>query len=101
MLLSKKYAVYSILLLCLFTQLQSSHSELIIEKISQVEKVIQQDPGNRGVSNFYTQALFDATQRLEKSNHIAILTGFFIPSAQQPETDGPLGSMFLAEVLMA
>lgn len=101
MLLSKKYAVYSILLLCLFTQLQSSHSELIIEKISQVEKVIQQDPGNRGVSNFYTQALFDATQRLEKSNHIAILTGFFIPSAQQPETDGPLGSMFLAEALMA
>lgn len=71
------------------------------EEISKIEKIIQQDPGNRGVSHFYTTALFDAAESLEKANHVAILTGFFIPSAQRPETDGPLGTVFLAEALIA
>jgi hypothetical protein len=98
---SQKYVLCSIIICSFFTQLQGSHSQQIPEKISKVEKVIQQDPGNRGVSNFYTQAIFDATQTLEKSQHVAILTGFFIQTAQQPETDGPLGSMFLAQALMS
>jgi hypothetical protein len=98
----RKSALYSILVSCFFAiQLQSANAELVADKIGRVEKVIQQDPGNRGVSHFYTEALFDAVQCLEKANHVAILTGFFIPAAQQPETDGPLGSMFLAESLMA
>jgi hypothetical protein len=82
----------------LFLPLESGS---IADKIAQVEQVIQQDPGNRGVSHFYTTALFDAAKSLEKANHVAILTGFFIPSAQQPETDGPLGCLFLAESLAA
>ncbi len=101
MLLLRKTVICVMFLSSVFTQLQSTHSEQVQEKISSVEKVIQQDPGKRGVSNFYTKALFDATLTLEKVNHVVIMTGFFIPAAQQPETDGPLGSIFLAESLMA
>jgi hypothetical protein len=100
--LLRKTVFYSMLIFCFFTlQLQGANAESVGDTVARVEKIIQQDPGNRGVGHFYTQALFDATQCLEKADHVAILTGFFIPAAQPPETDGPLGSMFLAESLIA
>lgn len=77
------------------------HGATVLDKIEQIEQIIQQDPGNRGVYNFYTKALFEAATNLKKANHVAILTGFFIPSAQRPETDGPLGAVFLAQSLIA
>jgi D-glutamate cyclase len=79
----------------------SLHGSALSDKIARIERIIQQDPRNRGVCNFYTTALFDAAKTLQQSNSVAILTGFFIPSAQQPETDGPLGALFLAESLLA
>ena len=84
-----------------FATLQNVSAEPNWHTVAKIEKIIQQDPGNRGVGHFYTKALLDATRSLEKATHVAILTGFFIPTAEQPETDGPLGSMFLAEALMA
>jgi hypothetical protein len=100
--LLRRTSLFSLLASCFFVlQLQSANAELAADKIARVEKIIQQDPGNRGVSHFYTEALFDAAQCLEKADHVAILTGFFIPAALAPETDGPLGSMFLAEALIA
>ena len=87
-----------IALLGLFVSL---HGSAVSDKIARIEQIIQQDPGNRGVCNFYTTALFDAAETLQQSTRVAILTGFFIPSAQRPETDGPLGALFLAESLLA
>ncbi len=94
----KQTAILQIIFLGLFASLQGS---TVFDKVAEIEHIIQQDPGNRGVYNFYTTALFDAAESLQKKNHVAILTGFFIPSAQRPETDGPLGAVFLAESLIA
>ena len=40
-------------------------------------------------------------QCLINAHHVAIITGFFIPKAQQPETDGPPGAVALARALLA
>lgn len=101
MLLLRNYIVYILVFFNISIQLHSGSFEQAADKISKIEKIIQQDPGNRGVCHFYTEALLAATQALEKADHVAILTGFFIPAAQRPETDGPLGSLFLAQSLIA
>lgn len=93
----KRLCTYSIFFLSAISLVHANSKD----QISQIEKVIQKDPGNRGVSHFYTTDLFNAATSLKASKHVAILTGFFIPAAQQPETDGPLGAMFLAQSLMA
>jgi hypothetical protein len=77
----------------------------------QIEAIIQEDIGNRGLrkdpaSNLITATAGDFRQACESiAEHpkpaIAVVTGFFIPTAQPPagETDGPLGALFLARSL--
>lgn len=97
----KNCCLISFCLFSFFVNGWAQLSPLALEKIAKVEKVIQKDPGARGVAHFYTTALVDSVETLRRANHVAILTGFFIPSARQPETDGPLGALFLAKALMA
>jgi hypothetical protein len=80
--------------------------------LTAIRDLIQEDIGNRGlrtdpVSNLITACPDDfeaACRSLAETPDagLAIVTGFFIPTAQPPagETDGPLGAIFLARALM-
>ena len=72
------------------------------EKIHQVEKVIFQDPGNRGISSlFQPNSLLKSSElilKTQKSKKSFILTGFCCLTSSS-ETDGPLGSSLLNSVL--
>jgi hypothetical protein len=75
--------------------------------------VIQQDVGKRGLrtdpaANLITATAGDfqaACRSLAGTPNaaVAIVTGFYIPNAQPPcgETDGPLGTLFLARALIS
>ncbi|MFA6527262.1 MAG: DUF4392 domain-containing protein, partial [Candidatus Babeliales bacterium] len=77
-------------------------SQKTFRKIAALEKIIHHDPGNRGIQNlFRPEDIKTATERLRTSKHVAIVTGFFIPGVNQPETDGPLGAFALARALVA
>jgi len=81
------------------------------EKLAAILAAVQTDPGNRGLARDPDDNLFTATagdfERACRSmasaslTRIGLLTGFYVPTANPPafETDGPLGSLFLAEVL--
>jgi hypothetical protein len=72
-----------------------------------LQDIIQIDPGRRGLNRDPYQNLFTATAAdfvsacqsiaTHPAPHLAIVTGFFIPTANPPghETDGPLGALFL------
>jgi hypothetical protein len=74
-------------------------------------EIVQEDVGKRGLRtdperNLITETAGDfraACHSLAdaKFPHVAIVTGFFIPTAANPggETDGPLGAVFLARAL--
>ena len=72
------------------------------EKISQIEKIIFTDPGNRGISSlFQSNSLHKASESIlktQKSKKSFILTGFCCigPAC---ETDGPLGASILNTIL--
>jgi D-glutamate cyclase len=82
------------------------------DPLSVIRDHIQQDPGRRGlatdpVSNLLTACkddFRDACQSLANTSSpaVSIVTGFFIPTAEPPcgETDGPLGTLFLARALV-
>lgn len=83
------------------------------EKLDAILAAIQTDPGQRGLGGNSGDSLFgacvgdfaNACRSLAEHPGLcpAIVTGFFIPSAEPPanETDGPLGSLFLARALAA
>jgi hypothetical protein len=55
----------------------------------------------RGPSSLCRDALWAGAADLAlEGKKIAIVSGFFIPSASSPETDGPTGSIFLARALL-
>jgi len=76
---------------------------------SELRHLIHQDPAGRGLDRIPGRSLFSfsaadlqpACQSLAaaKQLEVAIITGFYIPMAECYETDGPLGALFLAEVL--
>jgi D-glutamate cyclase len=80
--------------------------------LTSIRDLIQQDVGRRGLaadpgSNLLTECSGDfaaACQSIAGTPNasLAIVTGFFIPTAQPPagETDGPLGATFLARALV-
>ncbi len=73
--------------------------------------IVQEDIGKRGLRtdtqrNLVSETAGDfraACHSLADASipHLAIVTGFFIPTAEEPggETDGPLGAVFLARAL--
>ena len=75
---------------------------LVHEKIHQIEKIIFQDPGNRGISSlFQPNSLLKSSElilKTQKSKKSFILTGFCCLTSSS-ETDGPLGSSLLNSVL--
>jgi hypothetical protein len=77
-----------------------------IEKLEAILACVQTDPGSRGLHEIFLARPGDfraACQELASCSNpcVAITTGFFIPTATPPanETDGPLGSLFLARTL--
>jgi len=76
---------------------------------SQLRRILQCDAGGRGLdrvagNNLFTTCAGDlevACRSLAETREpiVAIVTGFFIPSANAFETDGPPGAILLAEVL--
>ena len=81
------------------------------DKLARILTLIQVDPGGRGLAsvpgdNPFTHCAGDFAAACHSiaghaSPAVEIVTGFFIPSAEPPafETDGPLGSQFLARAL--
>src|SRR5262249_62204796 len=77
------------------------------EKLAAILAAVQTDPGNRGLARDPHDNLFTATAgdfaaacrsiAVHRDPTMAILTGFFIPTASPPafETDGPLGACFV------
>ena len=72
------------------------------EKISQIEEIIFQDPGNRGISSLFQPNSLQKSSELilktPKSKKSFILTGFCCLSSSS-ETDGPLGSSLINSIL--
>src|SRR4051794_16504543 len=80
--------------------------------IDRLRDIIQNDINHRGlrtdpqrnVINACPNDLRDACRSLAEnpSASLAVVTGFFIPTASPPagETDGPLGALFLARALV-
>jgi hypothetical protein len=80
--------------------------------LERLAAIVQEDVGNRGLRtepqrNLITESAGDfaaACRSLAASAApgLAVVTGFFIPTAQPPagETDGPLGAIFLARALV-
>jgi len=67
----------------------------------EIEKIIQQDPGKRGLENWAVQGdLLPAVQSLLEGEHILLATGFHILRAGAIETDGPPGAVILADALV-
>lgn len=55
------------------------------------------DRGGRGVPQLCRPQYFcDAVGLLENAHRVAVLSGFFVPDAGAPETDGPGGAVILA-----
>ena len=72
----------------------------INDKVLELEKIIQQDPGKRGLDSWAISGhILPAMKSLMNANHIYILTGFYILSAGAVETDGPPGVASLAFAL--
>lgn len=83
------------------------------EKLAAILAAVQTDPGGRGLARDPHDNLFTATAGdFQKACHslaahpnpsVAVVTGFWIPTAvpAAPETDGPLGAVFLARALFA
>jgi hypothetical protein len=67
---------------------------------SEIEKIIWEDAGRRGLTPF---AKHDEIRRsalsLLNGKHIVIVSGFYIEASQTGETDGPSGAVFLARAL--
>ncbi len=75
--------------------------------LRQIREIIQRDVNHRGLATVPEDNLLTACQddfveaceRLAKVNDVSIVTGFYIPTAQAAETDGPFGALLLARCL--
>ncbi|CAL8296345.1 unnamed protein product [Arctogadus glacialis] len=84
--------------------LYSLASEGAVGKIRQLEKVIGEDPGNRGIKALFVQdELLRSCLALSHSTSVAITTGFPTHYMHSPpdETDGPPGALAMATMLIA
>lgn len=81
------------------------------DQLAAMLRVIQTDPGGRGLATHPTDNLFTARPADfaaacrsiagHPSPRVEVVTGFYIPGADPPgfETDGPLGALFLQQAL--
>ncbi len=85
----------------------------IDERLAAILRVVHTDPAQRGLAkdpteNLFTQSASDFARICsDLASHakpvVAIVTGFYIPTGTPPapETDGPLGTVFLARAFRA
>lgn len=65
-----------------------------------LQRIVASDRGGRGASLLCSPSLWERALALcSDADDVAIVTGFFIPSAGAPETDGPLGAVILGRAL--
>lgn len=81
--------------------MNTGYDSSFIKKIADsLEKIIQQDPGGRGLEKWGIKGgLLDAAESLLTGQGILLATGFYIVSAGVIETDGPPGAAVLAQAL--
>lgn len=66
----------------------------------EVERLIAVDPGRRGIRGMVRPGeLMLASHRLVQADSAVLVTGFYIPAAQNCETDGPPGALALGRAL--
>ncbi|KAM4625828.1 D-glutamate cyclase, mitochondrial [Polymixia lowei] len=79
-------------------------SQRAVEKIRQLEIIIGEDPGQRGIRALFVQdELLRSCLALSHSSSVAITTGFPTHYMHSPpdETDGPPGAIAMATMLLA
>ncbi len=70
------------------------------DPLKQVLPIVSSDRCGRSLSRLCSHSVFDkALALLEASLRPVLVTGFFVPSAGAPETDGPSGAAVLARAL--
>ncbi|XP_059817087.1 D-glutamate cyclase, mitochondrial isoform X5 [Hypanus sabinus] len=75
-----------------------------VEKIRALERLMQQDPGDRGIKHLFIEdQLLKASLSLSHAKSVLITTGFPTHFNHQPpeETDGPPGAIAMAAMLQA
>jgi len=66
-----------------------------------ITKIVSGGTSGRGPSVLCGDALWrEAVRLIRASESVAVITGFFVPSAGAAETDGPAGSVVLARALL-
>ncbi|PWA16344.1 hypothetical protein CCH79_00004339 [Gambusia affinis] len=84
--------------------LYSLVSKATAEKIRQLERIIGDDPGQRGIAALFVQdELLRCCLALSHSSSVAIVTGFPTHHQHSPpdETDGPPGAIAMATMLLS
>ncbi|XP_008299197.1 UPF0317 protein C14orf159 homolog, mitochondrial [Stegastes partitus] len=84
--------------------LYSLASQAAVSKIRQLETIIGEDPGQRGIEALFVQdELLLSCLSLSHASSIAIVTGFPTHYMHSPpdETDGPPGAIAIATMLLA
>ncbi|XP_034531839.1 D-glutamate cyclase, mitochondrial [Notolabrus celidotus] len=79
-------------------------SKRSVEKIRQLETIIGEDPGQRGIKALFVQdELLRSCLALSHASSVAITTGFPTHFMHNPpdETDGPPGAIAIATMLMS
>jgi D-glutamate cyclase len=72
------------------------------DKLRAILAAVQRDVGNRGLARLFEAFPDDfaaACRSLAGATSLGVVTGFWIPSVRLPETDGPLGAVYLARTL--
>lgn len=60
-------------------------------------EIVASDRGGRGVSRLCRPEMWQkAAEQLSGVKRVAVVSGFYVPEAQAPETDGPCGAAVLA-----
>ncbi|KAJ8901197.1 hypothetical protein NDN08_007046 [Rhodosorus marinus] len=68
-----------------------------------LERLCGEDIGRRGIkaiSEHCEGELLKVTKTLLQAKRVLLTTGFFVPTGQAPETDGPLGAAAIAQALL-
>ena len=75
-------------------------TDFLTEAIRRIESISRRDPAQRGLAPYAdTRDLFPAATSLLDSERVILVTGFCIRSAMIGETDGPSGTLALADAL--
>lgn len=73
---------------------------MVAEAAEALAEIVASDKAGRHVASLYkAESLVRAAELLESARRVLVVTGFYVPSAKAPETDGPPGAAVLARTL--